>query len=430
MAIRLRILDIFNATILLTLLALNFYLYVHRNEGYAYKKLLNYKQLYALDDNLRIKDIQCLGDDSVIIQFNREYLDTEWRVSSDSGQSQYKATLPGIKLYEGKRIYKIETVNRKNFPTVNLHFNYTPSQVYQKNNRNRESVIELYKSSIPVGETGIFPPEHWQKYSPHSTTAELALAQQLILENTNVKNNDSTLVKVKKISAFIINTLDTHRGIPADSSNYLSPWQNYKLATANKSKVWCGDFCAILSFFLRAEGIVSREVCFEGKINSVYTAGHSFNEVYIPEIKKWVMVDLTSKAVFITNNFEYLNAVDFYELHRLNATGLMVQTVKSDTLLAVAYQQVKPFYDYYFDNEPQLMYYFRKHFDVNLYKVSSKLERYLFDHSTFASYAGYDNGDNKKFFVKQTAALALVSFVLYLFVVYLIRRMIKKQNPT
>ncbi|WP_317897270.1 hypothetical protein [Aurantibacillus circumpalustris] len=425
---RRRVLSIINFLILFGLIALNTYIYFHRNDGFAYKESLNYRQLYELKNNLKIVSIENKATNLIEIQFNTVFPNSKWRVYSASFQTQVESVFPIIKLHEGKHLYTIENLDDTTIPPITLGFNHTASETYQKNKRDRESVTELYYASIPIGNIGARSISQWQKTSPFTTTEETRLARKLISENVSLQKGDSTLIKVKKISAFLLKTLDAHRGIPGDTMNTVSPWVAYNLAIQSKSQIWCGDFTSILSFFLSTESIVTREVCFEGKLDSIYLAGHNLNEVYVPELKKWVLADLTSKAIFITHNSEYLNLLDFYALHKNNAADIEVQTFENDSLFVSDYTEFKGFYDHYLSVAPQFVYYYSKHFDANLYSFRSKWMRYFFKDATFATYSGNSDVDNEKFYVKQMAAITLKLFSLYLIVLYLIIGIQKKQN--
>ena len=407
----------FNSLVLLFLLGLNLYIYLNRNEGYAYKEQLSYQQLYELKEDLKITGFVSRSNDSLLVQLSPELPDAEWLIKNDKNPPYKCSGSPVIKLREGKWVYTLENTLHKNQP-VKLGLNYTPSENYLQQKRKRESVTELFYSSIPQGGYPTYALSEWQQASPYSTPDEIKRVQDLISKNTAFSKEDSSLVKLKKITAFLLQKLDTCRGIPGDTMNYISPLQRYNVALQGKSKVWCGDFSSILAFFLETKGIVCREVCLEGKISNVYLAGHSLNEVYIPELHKWVLVDLTSKGILVSYKNNYLNTLDLYQLHKNRVDGIKALTLRNDSLVTEAYERIKPFYDYYFSGAPQFAYYFNKHYQQNLYGFNSRMRRYFFKNPTFVGYGGGQESSNEKFYVKQLAAVLLLFFVFYLVVRY------------
>jgi len=119
----------------------------------------------------------------------------------------------------------------------------------------------------------------------------------------------------------------------------------------------------IFAHFSSVAGIKTRLVCTEGKINEIYKSGHSMNECFIPELQKWIMIDLTTNVIGIQNsNNSYLNVIDVYNCSTTNSQNLIITTFKNDSLQLQNYQSIKPFYDYYFNNNTQLVYYLNSQF--------------------------------------------------------------------
>jgi hypothetical protein len=68
-----------------------------------------------------------------------------------------------------------------------------------------------------------------------------------------------------------------------------------------------------------------------------------------------------------------------------------------------------------------------KQYTKDLYSFTSKLVRYFSKDATFVNYAGTFVNDNRKFYFKQAAAVALTGFTLYLVILALVK-LIFKQN--
>jgi hypothetical protein len=419
-------LHLFNGLVLIFLLGINISIYLNRNEGYAYKEFLSYRQLYNLNDLPKITGFKNRGSDSIEVIVEPAKQNGSWSVKAP-GKVAYNSHLyPVLKLDEGKYIYRIQDNERLKFPVIEIGIKHTPTSVYEQSGRKRESVTELFSCNLPVGNYKMYSLSEWRQGSPYSTAGETEIAKKLIAENTTVNKNDSSIVTIKKIATFILRELNSCRGIPSDSMNVISPVQRFRFAQSGKSKVWCGDFSGILAFFLSTQGIVCREVCLEGKLGGVYLAGHSFNEIYIKELQKWVFTDLTSKAIFVTHDGEYLNTLDLHKLHLLDPSNLKALTYANDSLFTVNYEHLKSFYDYYFSTNTQFVYYFSNYYHENTFSTFSKLKRYFSRAPLFAVYSGSSEVDNHKFNQKQTAAWILLFFILYLAAVFIFPYLYKK----
>ncbi len=166
---------------------------------------------------------------------------------------------------------------------------------------------------------------------------------------------------------------------------------------------------SIYSFFLHVQNIPSRLVTLEGKINEVYRAGHVFNEIYLKDQQQWVFSDLTSGAILVRNQKgTYLNTLDFYQAYK---DDFKYEFTGMDT--AAGNKHLESFYDYYFQSNNNIVFYFKDQFSTDTYDFKTKLKRYLFPRPTFAVYGGNSAGDNFKFHIKQFAFLLLILFIVY-----------------
>jgi hypothetical protein len=138
---------------------------------------------------------------------------------------------------------------------------------------------------------------------------------------------------------------------------------------------------------------------------------HSFNEVFIPELKKWVFVDLTSKTIFIKSpSGELLNTIDFYTMHMLKSNQLTTVTFENDSLKEIEYCEIEPFYSNYFSSNSHFIFYFKDQFLESTYSLNSKLMRYFFKKPTFTIFSTTIDNDNHKFYLKQFSFFALLMY--------------------
>jgi hypothetical protein len=92
---------------------------------------------------------------------------------------------------------------------------------------------------------------------------------------------------------------------------------------------------------------------------------------------------------------------------------MTITTFKNDSLLLQDYKSVKPFYDYYFNNNTQLVYYLNSQFKKDTYSFLSKINRYTSTQPTFVTYSGLEFTSNQKFYLKQYMLYILISFSIY-----------------
>ncbi|OFY96095.1 MAG: hypothetical protein A3K10_01800 [Bacteroidetes bacterium RIFCSPLOWO2_12_FULL_31_6] len=253
----------------------------------------------------------------------------------------------------------------------------------------------------------------WQQKSQYATPKELVATQQIISDSLQINKNESDSIKIKKIAAYLLKNLNDCRGIPIDSMNVISPLNQFNFAIAKKSKVWCGNFSTIFSYFANSAGVLTRAIDIGGSVNSETIAHHSFNEAFIKEINQWVLVDLTSNTLFLKSQTGgFLNTLDFYRAHLTNQQ-LHTISYKNDSIREIDYKETKPFYNDYFSPNTSFVFYLSTQFDKNLYDFSSKIKRYFSKSPTFFTYSETKPTDNKKFYLKQFYFCVLLLFLVY-----------------
>ena len=406
---------VFNSVLFLCLLTINGYIYVNRDNGYAYVEVLNYQELYQTKEVSYISSFYYNGNDSLKVKFLEE--------------KNKQEKIYGIKLREGKNNYIIaKDSNSTRCLPIEIGLNYASTESYQKDGRSRVSDVELFYSNTPIINYDIHNLTDWEQKSPHTTDDELIIADKILSSDIKIKTTDSSIVKIQKIAKYILKNTANNAGAPIDSMDYMSPLKQLECVVSKKSKIWCGTYTAIFSFFANRAGILTRLVCLEGKINNVLKAGHSFNEVFIKEQNKWVFVDLTSNTLCVqTPSEQYLNAIDLYNLHKLNITDMIVTTIENDSIINVNYGKLKKFYEYYFSQNNSFVFYFKNQFENQAYNFSSKIKRYLSQAPTFAIYSEASYSDNNKFYGKLFFFYLLVGFTLYLILSWGLQKIIKQK---
>lgn len=417
-------LHIFNGIVFLALLIVNMVIYKNRDNGYAYTEYLNYKQLYQPSELQSIAKTHFNGHDSLALYFSQETSHITWEIQLPDSTHYICKGNPVIKLQEGINDYQLKNTSSKG-SIIHVRLNYVSEASYKKKGRTRVSDVELMQVSIPIQDKKSFPLSHWIQSSEYTTEKDIIEAKLLISDNMKVISAENSISKIQKIGSYIYRKIHHQLGTPNDSLDSLSPMQQFNLAQHGQSEIWCGTYTNIFSFFANAAGITTRSVWVDGKANGISTAGHNFNECYIKELNQWIFVDLMSNTLLLqTKNGHYLNSLDFYNLHQLHSSDIIVSSFKNDSIKTSEYDYSNSFYNNYFNPNVNFVYYYASQFHKNVYSPSEKIKRYLFKRPTFATYSNSLPVSNTKFYKKQMALLALAFFFAY----WMITLIILKSN--
>ena len=121
-------------------------------------------------------------------------------------------------------------------------------------------------------------------------------------------NSDIDLVK--KICSWLVNNIKGGKGLSVPSEEAL------KIMLAGEGGV-CSDMVQIFNNFCVINDIQVREWgVTRAPFNRDY-GGHSFNEVFIKELNKWIMIDVSYCSLFyLEESDEPLSVIEFYKLLR------------------------------------------------------------------------------------------------------------------
>jgi hypothetical protein len=421
---------IFNSLVFLGLLSINIIIFINRDIGYAYTQSLSYNQLYQIQECLGISKINYNQKDSLEIEFSSpNYNTSKWDITLPDSSTYTIIGKAKLKLLEGSFAYHLKN-NIDTKKTITLKLNYVSQKTYEEGGRKRNSDVELQFCSVPLKNKKTFSEKHWVQSFQYTTEDEVKVSKKILRDSIRIVLSDNSLTKIKKIGSYILKKIGSKRGLPMDTMDFLSPLQRFEFAQKNKSKVWCGDFSDIFSFFANLEGIPTRSVWVEGDANGIKSAGHSFNETYVEELGKWIFIDLTSNTLGIQNaNEEYLNTLQFYNGHQLKTSDLFL-TIYHDSVYKTPIDYTNSFYNNYFGSNNNFVFYNSRQFNTQLYSFSEKIKRYFLKCPTFGIYSNQLQADNTKFYFKQMAAIFLVLYILYLAIFYFIYKISihKKQN--
>lgn len=420
-------LTLFNSIILISLLIVNLWIYLNRNNDFAYKDILTYNQLYSFRESKRISNFSYRGKDSIEVHIAPFTSNHKWLIQQNDSSFYSYGINPIVKLREGKNKYSIQYSDSGSKTSIEFGLNLSTEESYKRSGKSLNADCEIFSSNVLNGNYSLYPLSKWKQTFPSGTPLELSLTATIIRDSIKINDSDSSILKIQKIASYILKYLDDDRGIPNDSMDQLSPLQEFQFAKNRRSKVWCGNFTNIFSYFANNSGLLTRYVTMEGKIGDVFKSPHVFNECFLKEHNKWILVDLTSKALYIKNSSGvFLNTIDLYNLHVLKTDKLIATTYEKDSIKEVDYSKIKDFYNYFFNQNTSFMFYYGAQFDANLYSFTSKFKRYISESPTCAYYAETLNTGNKKFYLKIFFFYSLLAFLAYWMIFLTIQRLFAK----
>ena len=261
----------------------------------------------------------------------------------------------------------------------------------------------------------------WSGLTEIFTKVEVQEASDILTSITDIQEKKSTVEKIQTIAAFIYNKFHAQYGRPSDSTMSLSALKKYKLLLHSpKEKIWCGDFASMLLLFTRSQNILCRVI-------EIYSPEdqHVINECYVPELKQWMLVDVTYNTLTaFSHKRQYLNAQDFKELlsktdpvFRISSTGNQNKIDTLDKNLPFILNYFKPDNDYYYYYSTDL---------TAVYEFKEKLKRYFFPVSWYALYKD-EKKSNALFYFKVFFGFLWIVTALITIGFYLKRIMSKKQ---
>jgi hypothetical protein len=202
-----------------------------------------------------------------------------------------------------------------------------------------------------------------------------------ILDNSIQLAETNTTEKILLIGNFIRTHFHEQHGKPSSLISSGTPFEQYKILSQNSSeKLWCGNYANIFAWFCWSKGITTR-------IIEIIKPGdhHVVNECYVPEKKKWAMVDIGNNLLLVEDSLqEPLHTLDI--LKKVEDSSILsiytsVQdSIKQDRLDSKIFPGKK-----HFQKKHSLHYY--KQVNTNaVYSTGQKLKRYLLPVSWYSIY--------------------------------------------
>lgn len=268
-----------------------------------------------------------------------------------------------------------------------------------------------YNDFYPAGEIDHQSLTKWQKSFQQYSDDEKKTGKELSAREAGIEENEPVLSKTEKLGSWLIKSFWNYpAGQPSDSVDKLRPIELYKASKALQGPVWCGTYGAIFLFFCACHHITCRYIESIGGPDH-----HVINECYIPELKQWIIVDLTHKILNATDEKgKYLNAGDIINMYKEDHTEKINVFYLKDSLstsTAMA-DNIKTEWGQYLTIKNSLLYYYLIDLKT-IYSTVQKIKRYLFPESWYEIYSENKNS-NSLFFIRSSLLIAWIFISIFI----------------
>ena len=271
-----------------------------------------------------------------------------------------------IHLKEGFHKYPLNLKKSSAIPLAfqeSISLSYTPKSTYEIASNSSSNQCQIIQSSIPIYNGKIYSLADWTDgyFSKDSKTSIKEAKQRL--NHLHINDLPHTLKKIEVLTSFLVSELKSSFGTPSDKMEDLSGLETFEAALKKESSVWCSNLAKIYVAYANLANIPSRIVYSAGSISNLSLSGHAFCESYIPEQKKWALVDLSSQISYITNNdgivqnsYEILNHFALNTINHLSA--MHINDSSLNRVEQTPYKKVYSSHKNYFVKDAHLIYQF------------------------------------------------------------------------
>jgi hypothetical protein len=195
--------------------------------------------------------------------------------------------------------------------------------------------------------------------------SEVHRARKLSADSIGIFEDDAAEVKMNKIASFLILKFYKQLGSPSEELRTLTPWRQYKVLREDTTQdLYCTHFSAMYSFFCRVNGLSIREIECKG-VNDL----HIFNEIFLPEEKKWVYSDLTHGIVRMKKDKQSMSTLEMYASLQDTTSSLIIESpLHQAQNVSFASAPIRQALQYNFD--PKCAFYYYQTVDLRLWPKS------------------------------------------------------------
>lgn len=211
--------------------------------------------------------------------------------------------------------------------------------------------------------------QKWDDFTLAYPRTSFAEGRQ-ILQSLHL-DTGTTLSKIEAIGHHLYAKFNRQAGYPGNVIHRSAPLDDYKILSADTAqKVWCGTYAMMFAFFCWSQNVLCR--CVE-----IYKPGdhHVLNECWVPELRQWVMVDLTNNLLQVERGNRACNAQDFVAALATPDSLAVLSAGSMDRESFAGVEQNKAVKGYYNGAFP--FYYYHLTQPATVYRPVEKLKRYF-----------------------------------------------------
>jgi hypothetical protein len=309
--------------------------------------------------------------------------------------------------------------NNKNKYKLHL-INNESSDYANHSTKQNENIITIEHSDLPIIEQNLFSINKWKNENNFNLRSkEVSELKQIINNEVKIIFDDNEKVKILKIVNFLKAHLDQNQGVPNSRMIPNEPFKQFKHVLNKQSKVWCSNYAQIFNLFAHFSNITSRQVQVynDDDVTNISPSSHVYNEVYLKEVEKWVVVDVLSNNILPNCENTYLNSIDLNYFFKNNFNNSIKSCFLNDSSYIINKNQseIQKNYKKYFLHSSKFKYFFPNHNEFEN-EILNKLFNYTFPHYD-GLYLSLKNESNFSFliFVKFVCLyLMLVVMLLFL----------------
>ena len=219
----------------------------------------------------------------------------------------------------------------------------------------------------------------WKRFLEPFPSSEMAEAKQ-ILEPLKL-DTASALSKIKQIGHLIYSKFQFQNGFPQPIIHSSTPVVQYKMLAADTAqKLWCGTYTQMFNYFCWSQNVVCRSI-------EIMRPGdhHVINECFLPELNKWILVDLTMGILYAEANGSLLNAQDFLTCLESNRPITVTRAESLEKQLLSAFAKKNAVSGYY--NSAYPFFYYHTTSTNSVYTTASKIKRYFLPEHWYEIYS-------------------------------------------
>jgi hypothetical protein len=379
------------------LLIANGWIIAHKDDGYGYRRLATYDELYVPAEKQFVKRLQ-FKNDTAVIEFSHPIPSAQWKFFRDdsvAGAALVKQHLLLLPLEQGIHRYRFEELGI-NQPAFSCAIDFVCyNEMQQPGCRN-----EWLYGSLPMPEKMPASLAMWWDQSSFSDK-ELVAGRNQLFSGQPSSFTDS----LKNVFSYLhqMNRSDTGVRMPDSLVCQYSPVSWLLASINNRYRMDCGEFTWISHFMFNAMRLPNRAVKLSATNADWHTGEHYAIEVYLPWKQQWGLVDgLLDLYLPQDSSGNLLNAADIQQLMLSGSRLPDLQGWAVDSLnwqlrsLQTWYGKLKVYYS----NPRSFLNYLDMSLPMESNDVAGKLKRYATMYSSNAILSNRIKNDYFKIGVK------------------------------